>query len=331
MNLETHYLGLKLASPLMAGASPLADTLDSVRRLEDAGASAIVMRSLFEEQIEGELADVVASVESHENSFQEAVTFMPRGADFAFGPDEYLEHLRRIKDAVKLPVLGSLNGITAAGWLRYAKLLEQAGADALELNVYYLATDPAEESAAVERRTVDIVRAVKAAVKIPVSVKLSPFFSALPHFARELERAGADALILFNRFYQPDIDAVKLEAAPTLRLSDPSELLLRLRWLAIVKPGVSVPLAVSGGVHSGLDAVKSVMAGASVVQVVSALLMNGPEHLRRLRVEMEQWMLENEYASLAQMLGNMSLAKCPDPSAFSRANYMRILQSWRAA
>jgi len=331
MNLETQYLGLKLASPLMAGASPLADTLDSVRRLEDAGASAIVMRSLFEEQIESELADVVASVESHENAFQEAVTFMPRAADFAFGPDEYLDHLRRIKDAVKLPVIGSLNGVSAAGWLRYAKLLEQAGADALELNVYYLATDPAEESAAVERRTVDVVRAVKAAVKIPVAVKLSPFFSALPHFARELERAGANALILFNRFYQPDIDAVKLEAAPTLHLSDPSELLLRLRWLAIVKPGVSIPLAVSGGVHSGLDAVKSVMAGASVVQVVSALLMNGPEYLRRLRVELEQWMLENEYTSLAQMLGNMSLAKCPDPSAFSRANYMRILQSWRAA
>jgi dihydroorotate dehydrogenase (fumarate) len=331
MNLETQYLGMKLASPLMAGASPLADSLDSVRRLEDAGASAIVMRSLFEEQIESELADVVASVEAHENSFQEAVTFMPRGADFAFGPDEYLEHLRRIKDAVKLPVIGSLNGITAAGWLRYARLVEQAGADALELNVYYLATDPAEESAAVERRTVDIVRAVKAAVRIPVAVKLSPFFSALPHFARELERVRADALILFNRFYQPDIDAVKLEAAPTLHLSDPSELLLRLRWLAIVKPGVAIPLAVSGGVHSGLDAVKSVMAGASVVQVVSALLLNGPEYLRRLRVEMEQWMQENEYASLAQMLGNMSLAKCPDPSAFSRANYMRILQSWRAA
>jgi len=224
-----------------------------------------------------------------------------------------------------------LNGITAAGWLQHAKLIEQAGADALELNVYYLATDPAEESAAVERRTVDIVRAVKATVRIPVAVKLSPFFSALPHFARELERAGANGLVLFNRFYQPDIDAVNLEAAPTLHLSHPSELLLRLRWLAIVKPGVGIPLAVSGGVHSGLDAVKAVMAGASVVQVVSALLMKGPEHLALLRSEMERWMQENEYTSLKQMLGNMSLAKCPDPSAFSRANYMRILQSWRAA
>jgi dihydroorotate dehydrogenase (fumarate) len=330
MNLETEYLGLRLASPLMAGASPLADTLDSVRRLEDAGASAIVMRSLFEEQVESEL-DAASSIESHDNSFAEAMTFMPKAAEFALGPDEYLEQIRLTKAAVKLPVIGSLNGITAAGWLRYARLLEQAGADALELNVYYLATDFGEESAAVERRTVDIVRAVKAAVKIPIAVKLSPFFSALPHFARELERAGANALILFNRFYQPDIDAVKLEAAPTLQLSHPSELLLRLRWLAIVKPGVTIPLAVSGGVHSGLDAVKSVMAGASVVQVVSALLVNGPEYLRRLRVEMELWMQENEYTSLAQMLGNMSLAKCPDPSAFSRANYMRILQSWRAA
>jgi dihydroorotate dehydrogenase (fumarate) len=331
MNLQTEYLGLRLDSPLMAGASPLADSIDSVRRLEDAGASAIVMRSLFEEQLEGELADAVSSVESHENSFPEAMTFMPRAAEFAFGPDEYLEHIGRIKDAVELPVIASLNGITAAGWLQHAKLIEQAGADALELNVYYLATDPAEESAAVERRTVDIVRAVKAATRIPVAVKLSPFFSALPHFARELERAGANALILFNRFYQPDIDAVNLEAAPTLHLSDPSELLLRLRWLAIVKPGVGIPLAVSGGVHSGLDAVKAVMAGASVVQVVSALLMNGPEYLALLRSEMERWMLENEYTSLRQMLGNMSLEKCPDPSAFSRANYMRILQSWRAA
>jgi dihydroorotate dehydrogenase (fumarate) len=259
------------------------------------------------------------------------MTFMPRAAEFAFGPDEYLEHIRRIKDTVELPVIASLNGITAAGWLQHAKLIEQAGADALELNVYYLATDPAEESAAVERRTVDIVRAVKAATRIPVAVKLSPFFSALPHFARELERAGANALILFNRFYQPDIDAVNLEAAPTLHLSDPSELLLRLRWLAIVKPGVGIPLAVSGGVHSGLDAVKAVMAGASVVQVVSALLVKGPEYLALLRSEMERWMQENEYTSLKQMLGNMSLAKCPDPSAFSRANYMRILQSWRAA
>jgi dihydroorotate dehydrogenase (fumarate) len=178
---------------------------------------------------------------------------------------------------------------------------------------------------------VDIVRAVRAAVKIPIAVKLSPFFSALPHFARELERAGANAIVLFNRFYQPDIDAVNLEAEPTLRLSDPSELLLRLRWLAIVKPGVGIPLAVSGGVHSGLDAVKAVMAGASAVQVVSALLVKGPAHLAILRSEMERWMQDNEYTSLRQMLGNMSLAKCPDPSAFSRANYMRILQSWRAA
>jgi dihydroorotate dehydrogenase (fumarate) len=259
------------------------------------------------------------------------MSYMPAAADFAFGPDEYLEHLRKIRAAVKLPVVGSLNGTTAAGWLQYAKLIEQAGASALELNVYYLATDPAEESSAVERRTLEIVRAVRAAVKIPIAVKLSPFFSALPYFSRQLEGAGASALILFNRFYQPDIDAVNLEAAPTLHLSDPSELLLRLRWLAIVKPSVRVPLAVSGGVHSGLDAVKSVMAGASAVQVVSALLVRGPGHLAVMRREMEQWMEENEYSSLAQMLGNMSLAKCPDPSAFSRANYMRILQSWRAA
>lgn len=190
-------------------------------------------------------------------------------------------------------------------------------------------TNPAEEAAAVERHTLDIVRAVKRALRIPIAVKLSPFFSALPHFARELEAAGADGLVMFNRFYQPDIDAENLAAEPTLRLSDPSELLLRLRWLAIVKPGVKIPLAVSGGVHTGLDAIKSVMAGASAVQIVSALLKHGPEHLRTIRLQMERWMEEHEYQSLGQMLGNMSLSRCPDPNAFSRANYMRILQSWR--
>ena len=329
MNLETEYLGLKLDSPLMPGASPLGDSLDMVRRLEDAGASAIVMRSLFEEQITREMTGRILVVESHEESFAEALSYFPKPSEFSLGPDEYLDQLRCIREAVDVPVIGSLNGTTVRGWLDYAKQIEETGADALELNVYYLATDPAEESAAVERRTLEIVRAVKAALKIPVAVKLSPFFSALPHFVRELQQAGADGLVLFNRFYQPDIDVENLEAAPTLHLSDPSELLLRLRWLAIVAPAVKIPLAVSGGVHSGMDAIKSVMAGASAVQVVSALLKNGPEYLKTIRVEMERWMHEHEYQSLKQMLGSMSLAHCPDPNAFSRANYMRILQSWR--
>ena len=329
MDLRTEYLGLKLDSPLMPGASPLADSVDAVRRLEDAGASAIVMRSLFEEQIERELGGWAAAVEQTSNAHPEALSYFPRGDEFALGPDQYIDQLHTLKEAVRIPVIASLNGITRRGWLTYARTLEEAGADALELNVYYLATDAEESAAAVERRTIDIVKAVKGAVKIPVAVKLSPFFSSLPHFARELELAGADALVLFNRFYQPDIDVEQLVAAPTLHLSDPTELLLRLRWLAIVQPGISAPLAVSGGVHSGLDAVKAVMAGASAVQVVSALLKHGPEHLKVIRAEMERWMEQHEYSSLSQMRGSMSLAKCPDPSAFSRANYMRILQSWR--
>jgi dihydroorotate dehydrogenase (fumarate) len=268
-------------------------------------------------------------VEEHEESFAEALSYFPKASEFSLGPDEYLDQLRSICEAVSVPVIGSLNGITARGWLDYAKQIEETGADALELNVYYLATDPDEESLAVEARTLEIVRAVRAALRIPIAVKLSPFFSALPHFVRELEQAGADGLVLFNRFYQPDIDVENLEAEPTLQLSDPSELLLRLRWLAIIAPAVGIPLAASGGVHSGMDAIKAVMAGASVVQVVSALLRKGPEHLKTMRLEMERWMEEHEYESLRQMLGSMSLAHCPDPNAFSRANYMRILQSWR--
>ena len=329
MDLTTAYLGLKLDSPLMPGASPLSDSLDKVRQLEDAGAAAIVMRSLFEEQITREMTGDICAREAHAESSAEALSYFPRADECSLGPDEYLDQLRGIVEAVDIPVIGSLNGVTSAGWLDYARQMEMAGADALELNVYYLPVDPAEGSFAVERRTLDLVRAVKSRLHIPVAVKLSPFFSALPHFARELQGAGADGLVLFNRFYQPDIDAANLEAAPTLHLSDPSELLLRLRFLAIVAPVVRIPLAVSGGVHSGLDAIKAVMAGASAVQVVSALLKNGPGYLRTLRLEMERWMYAHGYESLEQMRGNMSLAHCPDPAAFSRANYMRILQSWR--
>ena len=328
MNLETDYLGLHLDSPLMPGASPLADSLDTVRRLEDAGAAAIVMRSLFEEQITRELVGR-AAVEAHAESSAEAVSYFPGASEFAFSPDEYLDQLRAIVEAVQVPVIGSLNGVTATGWLEYARQIEEAGASALELNVYFLATDPAEGGAAVERRTLQLVRAVKSAIRIPVAVKLSPFFSALPHFARELAAAGADGLILFNRFYQPDIDVEHLEAAPTLHLSDSSELLLRLRWLAILAPAVAVPLAVSGGVHTGQDVIKSLMAGASAVQVVSALLLQGPGHLRTLRDELVRWMQDHDYASLSQLRGSMSLARCPDPAAFSRANYLRVLQGYR--
>lgn len=327
-DLTTRYLGLTLPHPLMPGASPLVDDLDTVRRLEDAGAAAIVMHSLFEEQIVAEEMAAVDHIERHAGSFPEALSFFPGVEAFALGPEEYLEHIRRIKAAVQVPVIASLNGASPGGWLAFARWMEEAGADALELNVYFLATDPEESAAEVERRILDMLRAVKAQVRIPVAVKLSPFHSALAHLARELDRAGADGIIVFNRFYQPDIDAEELEVARTLHLSDSTELLLRLRWLAILSGRVRPSLAVTGGVHSALDAVKAVMAGAHAVQMVSALLRRGPGHLAAVLREMRAWLEEHEYESLDQMRGNMSLLRCPDPKAYERANYMEILQSW---
>jgi len=329
VDLSTTYLGLRLPHPFMPGASPLVDDLDMVKRLEDAGAAAIVMHSLFEEQITAEQLGTIQNMELHEDSYAEALSYFPKADEYALGPQQYLEQLRRIKATVAVPVIASLNGVTPTGWLQYARLIEQAGADALELNVYSLATDPADTAAAVETRLLAIARAVKAAVHIPVAVKLSPFFSAMAHVAHALDAAGVDGLVIFNRFYQPDIDIDALEAMPTLRLSDSSELLLRLRWLAIFAGRVRASLAVTGGVHSFVDAIKAVMAGAHAVQMVSALLQNGPEELRTVREEMVRWMEEREYASLEQMQGSMSLERCPDPAAFERANYMRVLQSWR--
>jgi len=300
-----------------------------VRRLEDAGAAAIVMHSLFEEQIEQEQLGMMRTVEAPAESFPEALSYFPEPEEFALGPDRYLDQVRRIKEAVGVPVIGSLNGHTAAGWLEYASLIEQAGADALELNVYHVPTDPAETGADVEKRVLEIVGTVKRAVRIPVAVKLSHFFSSLPHLAHGLDEIGADGLVLFNRFYHPDIDVDELEVVPELHLSDSHELLVRLRWLAILYGRIQASLAVTGGVHTALDAVKAVMAGAQGVQLVSALLLQGPEHLRVVRDGLAAWLEEHEYESLRQMQGSMSLQRCPDPSAFERANYMRVLQSWR--
>lgn len=328
-DLSTSYLGLKLANPFIVGASPMVEDLDMVRQLEDAGAAAIVMNSLFEEQIEMEQGRTRYDIESTVNAFSEASSFFPEPAKFRFGPQSYLVQIRRIKKAVQIPVIASLNGISASGWLEYAKLIEQVGADALELNVYYVATNPNEDAAAVERRTIDIVRAVKQAVRIPVAVKLSPFFSSLSHFAAGLESSGADGLVLFNRFYQPDIDIEELEVRNELHLSDSSELLLRLRWLAILSAQRKFDLSVSGGVHTATDAVKAVMAGARSVQVVSALLQNGPQHLVTLRTELSRILEERGYASLSEMHGCMNHARCPNPAEFERGNYMRILQNWR--
>ncbi|GLH73673.1 dihydroorotate dehydrogenase [Geothrix limicola] len=329
MKLATTYLGLKLKHPLMAGASPMVDDLGMVKRLEDAGASAIVMHSLFEEQITREEQGTIMDMQLSASTSAEALSYFPQPDEFRLGPETYLEQIRRIKAAVAVPVIASLNGTTPAGWLHHGKLMEEAGADALELNVYYLPTDPKETASDVEKRTLDIVRAVKSEVKIPVAVKLSPFFSALAHFAVELEAAGADGLVLFNRFFQPDINVEDLLAEPSLQLSGPADLLLRLRWLALLHGHIKGSLAVTGGVHDGIGALKAVMAGADAVQMVSALLIHGPDRLAQTLATLTEWLEEHEYESLAQARGSMSLLKCPNPQAFTRANYMRILNGWK--
>jgi dihydroorotate dehydrogenase (fumarate) len=329
MDLSTKYLGLQLPHPLVAGASPLVDDLALVQRLIDAGAAAIVMHSLFEEQIRGEALARTHYGDAHANSHAEASSYLPELDQFRLGPDEYLERIRRIRALSSVPVIASLNGTTEGSWLRYAVSMQQAGASALELNLYELETDPRESAGQVEARALQIVQSVRAAVSIPIAVKLSPYYTALAHFASELEKAGADGVVLFNRFYQPDIDIDALEVARTLRLSDRSELLLRLRWLAILSPRLAGSLAVSGGVHEAVDAVKAIMTGAHCVQMVSALLRHGPEHLGRVLADLRDWLEQHEYDSLEQMRGSMNLRRCPDPRGFERANYVNILQSWR--
>jgi dihydroorotate dehydrogenase (fumarate) len=287
------------------------------------------MHSLFEEQVVGEQLASIYAMEMFADSYSEALTYFPKQEAFALDPDQYLEQIRRIKQAVAIPVIASLNGTTPGGWLRYASLIEEAGAHALELNVYHVPTDPLESGRAVEGRVREVLGTVKAAIGIPVAVKLSPFYSSLPSVAAELEFAGADGLVLFNRFYQPDIDPVALEAVPKLVLSESDELLLRLRWLSILSPHFGGSLACSGGVHEVTDVVKAIMAGANVVQLVSALLKRGPEFLSFLQADLVRWMEENGYDSIRQMHGSMNHRRSPDPAAFERANYMRALQSWR--
>jgi dihydroorotate dehydrogenase (fumarate) len=329
MDLSTTYLGLKLPHPFMPGASPLVDDLAKVKRLEDAGAAAIVMHSLFEEQIVREEWATFKHTETHGESFAEALSYFPSPEKFALGPEEYLEHIRRVKAAVKVPVIASLNGTTLGGWLDYARQVEQAGADALELNVYSLPSSFDETGVSVEERTVEMLRAVKKGIKIPVAVKLSPFYTSMANFAHQLDEVGADGLVLFNRFYQPDIDPHELKVVRSLALSTSAELPLRLRWLAILSGRTKATLAVSGGVHTFMDAIKSIMTGAHAVQIVSALLQKGPEYLAQIKREVEEWMEEMEYNSVEQMRGSLGLRSAPDPSVYERANYMMILQSWR--
>jgi len=331
MDLSTTYLGFELPNPLIPGAGPLADDLDTVRRLEDAGAAAIVMRSLFEEQIAFEETATFALTEAHGYSHGEAGSYFPSPDAFALGPNDYLEHVRRIKETVGVPVIGSLSGVTPGGWLRYARLIEDAGADALELNVYALATDATEDARTLEDRTIEMVREVRNTVRIPLAVKLSPFYTSFANFAHRLDQTGPAGLVLFNRFWQPGIDVEELEVRRELHLSDSSELPLRLRWLAILSGTEQATLAATGGVHTALDVIQAVMAGAHAVQMVSALLRHGPDYLAVVRREIVQWLEEHEYGSLREMRGNMSLRSCPDPQAYERANYMLMLQSWKPA
>jgi dihydroorotate dehydrogenase (fumarate) len=328
MNLQTTYLGLTLKNPFMPGASPLADQLDTVLELEDAGASAIVMRSLFEEQMLSRRYGLTHYPTLKSEADAKAAAYFPMADEFALAPDTYLEHVRRIKARVSVPVVPSINGTTTERWLEYSRLLQKAGADALELNFYHVATSFREDGAAVERRLLDVVAVLRETLTIPIAVKLSPFYSSLPNLAARLERMGVAGLVLFNRFYQPDIDPEELEATPTVALSSSSDLLLRLRWLAILAPSFEASLAVSGGVHRPVDAVKAVMAGADVVQVVSALLQHGPRYLNYMVLAFEQWGSEHGYTTIDEMRDRMSLAQCPDPQAFARGSYMRVLQSW---
>ena len=328
MNLSTTYLGLPLKGPVIAGASPLSAKLDMCRRLEDSGAAAIVMHSLFEEQITRQQLAEFAHTEFHAGQFAEANSFFPERDDYALGPDRYLEHLATVKAACDIPVIGSLNGTTPGGWVEHAKLIQQAGADALELNVYYIATDPAESGAQVEARVCEVVSAVREIVEIPIAVKLSQNYSSPAHFCCQLGALGADGVVLFNRFYQPDIDIDELDVAHRLDLSNSTELRVRLRWAAILHGHFPGDIALSGGVHSVEDCIKALMAGATVAQLTSLLLKRGPGEINHLLENLFAWLVDHEYDSLDQLRGSMSHQHCPDPAAYERGNYLKTLQLW---
>ena len=326
LDLTTRYLGLNLRTPLAASASPLSHEIASIRRLEDAGASAVVLYSLFEEQLRHEGLELDFYLSAGTESFAESLSYFPEPAEFNLGPDEYLEHIRKAKAAVKIPVIASLNGSSVGGWIQYATQIEEAGADALECNVYWIVTDPNTTSAEVEQHYIDIVEAVKTAVHIPVAIKLSPFFSNFGGMAKRLDAAGADGLVLFNRFYQPDIDLETLELTPHVLLSTPQAMRLPLTWIGILHGKVKAGLAATSGIHSAEDVIKLVMVGADVTMLCSTLLRNGINHLRSIEQGVRQWMESHEYESIQQMKGSMSQLRCADPSAFERAQYMRAVK-----
>ncbi len=328
-DLTTKYLGLTLKNPIVASASPLTKKVDSAQKLADAGVSAIVMYSLFEEQIIHESLELDHYLTRGTDSFAEASTYLPDTGMYAMGPGKYLDHLAAIKKAVNIPVIGSLNGVSKGGWTRYARHMQDAGADAVELNLYYLAADPELTGQELENTYVDLVAEVKASLSIPVAVKLSPFVTALPNFAKRLSEAGADGLVLFNRFYQPDFDLDNLEVVPSLNLSNSSELNLPLRWISILYGRISADLALTTGVHTATDIIKSMMAGAKVTMLASELLRNGYSRVPDILSTIAFWMKEHEYESIAQMQGSMSQKAVREPAALERANYMRVLGSYR--
>jgi len=325
MNLSTSYLGLKLRTPLVPSASPLSQDLDNIKRMEDAGAAAIVFHSLFEEQILSEEFTHQHHLNQGTESFSEALTYVPPGLNFKMGPEAYLEHLARAKAAVKIPIIGSLNGSTTGGWPSYARQIEQAGADALELNIYRIPTDFELSGAEIEQQTLDIFRAVKREVTIPVAVKLSPFFTNFARMAKCLDQSGAQGLVLFNRFYQPDIDLENLEVSPTLLFSTPMAMRLPMRWIALLSGRVRASLAATSGIHRATDAIKMLMVGADVAMLCSVLLRRGIDHLREIEREMGAWMEEHGYESINQLKGSLSQKNCPDPSAYERAQYIQTL------
>lgn len=328
IDITTTYLGLPLKSPVLASASPLCESVENIRHLEDCGVAAVVLPSLFEEQLELESQAIDSDLSRGAESFPESLNYFPDLDTYNLGPDGYLELIRRAKQSVSIPVIASLNGVFRGAWSRYARLIEQAGADAIELNIYAIVTDPCFTSDEVEESYFELVSQVKASVKIPVAVKLSHFFSAMAYMGRRLDQAGADGLVLFNRFYQPDFDIESLEIMPTLTLSSPQELLMRLHWVAILFGHVRADLAVTGGVHSARDVLKSMMAGAHVAMMTSALLQNGIEHVAVVLNDLTRWMEEHEYESIRQMRGSMSQRSVSNPAAFERANYMRVLSSY---
>jgi dihydroorotate dehydrogenase (fumarate) len=328
IDLSTTYLGLKLKNPLVASASPLSEKLDSVRQLEDCGVSAIVMYSLFEEQVIRESLELDRFLSNGTHTYAEALTYLPEVGRYSMGPEAYVENVYRLKQATKIPIIGSLNGVSTGGWIQYAQQIEQAGADAVELNIYYLPVDPDLTGAELEDNYVDLVKDLRSQVRIPIAVKLSPFFTSMPNMARRLVEAGADGLVLFNRFYQPDFDLDELEVVPNLQLSSSSELRLPLRWIALLYGRVQTDYALTSGVHTTTDMLKAIMAGASVTMVTSEFLQNGIERAGEMLGGMLSWLEEHEYESVLQMRGSMSAQAVAQPNAFKRTNYMKVLSSY---